>query len=59
VKLSYKKGVKRGFYRACEKIGAEQRFVVHGGPESIKIGGGELDSFCLSDAIEKVRSAGG
>ncbi len=54
VKLSEDAGVSKGFYRACEEIEAENRFVVHGGPKSIKIKSGEVDALCLTDAINLV-----
>ena len=52
VKFSGNHSVSSGFYSACEELQPEQRFVVHGGPESYKSGKQEtLDWFCLSDAL--------
>ncbi len=55
VKLS--PGIKRGFFQASRELGAEDGFMVHSGPESLKIGPGSgIDALCLPDAIARVRS---
>ena len=55
VKCGNNQSVSRGFYRACEEINPEQRFVIHGGPESFKSGNQKrLDRLCLYDALQAV-----
>ncbi|MCY3803428.1 MAG: DUF4143 domain-containing protein [Gammaproteobacteria bacterium] len=52
VKYSATKNVSPGFYRACDELNPERRFVVHAGIESLKKGdAGRLDWFCLPDAL--------
>ena len=54
VKYSATKSVSRGFYRACDELKPERKFVVHAGEESLNKGdAGRLDRFCLSDAVRQ------
>ncbi len=57
VKLSGDPTVGGEFYRATEEVEADQRFVVHGGPESFKIGRETpVEALSLSDAVQRVRA---
>ena len=58
IKLSDNPSVSKGFYDATGKVGCEERFVVHGGPESIVIGAKEkIRALALSDALEVIGAA--
>ena len=56
IKLSDTKAVSSGFYRACEQIGPSERFVVHGGEQTVRnASDSTVDALCLQDAINLVR----
>ena len=57
VKFSGRRGVSKGFHRACEEVESERNFVIHGGPESFKSGKNSLDYFCLYDAVRELKIA--
>ena len=57
VKSSDNTTVSKGFYKACEEIKPERKFVIHGGPASFKNRKNSLDYFCLYDAIRELKSA--
>lgn len=57
VKLSGDPAVGGGFYRATEEVEADQRFVVHGGPESFHIGGKTpIEALSLSNAVQRLKA---
>ena len=56
VKLSDNPSVGGGFYRASEEVDADERFVVHGGPESFQIGRETpIEALSLSDAVQRLK----
>ena len=54
VKLSDRERPSSGFFRACEIVRPEQRFMVHGGPENLLIGRENVETYCLQDAVAKL-----
>lgn len=57
VKFNSKRRVSKGFYKACDAVNSERKFVIHSGPESFRIGKNQLDYFCLYDSIVELKSA--
>ena len=52
VKSSGKAGLSRGFFKACEEIQPERRFVIHAEPESFTKR--KINWYCLYEALQKL-----